>query len=182
MEVDGKAAVVTGGGTGVGRATALELARRGCSVLVNYSRSKSEAEATADEVSSLGVRGVAFRADVSEDSACRRMIETALSELGRLDILINNAGILRDRMLSNMSEAEWDAVIKVHLKGTFAPSQHAAAYWREESKAGRPVDARLINTSSVSVLPHCVSVADRVWPWCWRISTERMSRREPSRR
>src|SRR5262245_47182271 len=89
MQVEGKAAVVTGGGTGVGRATALELARRGCSVLVNYSRSKNEAEETAAEIAALGVKGIAGEADVADDAACRKMIETAVREFGRLDVLVN---------------------------------------------------------------------------------------------
>src|SRR5262247_166999 len=91
MEIEGKAAVVTGGGTGVGRATALELARRGCSVLINYSRSQADAEKTAAEVYALGVKGIAIQADVADDASCRRMIEAATREFGRLDILVNNA-------------------------------------------------------------------------------------------
>src|SRR6187549_38766 len=92
MKIEGKAAIVTGGGTGVGRATALELARGGCSVLVNYSKSKDDAEQTAADVRALGVKGLAVQADVSDDAACRRLAETAEKEFGRLDILVNNAG------------------------------------------------------------------------------------------
>src|SRR5262249_9496035 len=87
MQIEGKAAVVTGGGTGVGRATALELARRGCSVLINYSRSKNEAEETASEIAALGVKGIAVEADVADDAACRKMVGTAVREFGRLDVL-----------------------------------------------------------------------------------------------
>ena len=103
-----------------------------------------------DEIRAAGGEAVANGDDVSDFEAARRMIDQAVASFGRLDVLVNNAGILRDRMLVNMSEAEWDAVIKVHLKGTFGPARWAAAHWREEQKAGRPVDARIINTTSVS--------------------------------
>ena len=88
---------------------------------------------------------------MSDWAGAERMVRQAIDSFGRLDVLVSNAGILRDRMLVNMSEEEWDAEIRVHLKGTFAPARHAAAYWREQSKAGNPIDARLINTSSVSL-------------------------------
>ena len=95
MNVEGRAAIVTGGGTGVGRATALELAQRGCAVLVNYSRSRDEAEQTAADVTALGVRGLSIEADVADDAACRKIIDTAVREFGRLDVLVNNAGTTR---------------------------------------------------------------------------------------
>jgi NAD(P)-dependent dehydrogenase (short-subunit alcohol dehydrogenase family) len=98
----------------------------------------------------MGGEALANTDDISDWDGAERLVQSAIDTFGGLDILINNAGILRDRMLTNMSEAEWDAVIKVHLKGTFAPSRHAAAYWRERSKAGETNDARIINTSSPS--------------------------------
>ena len=98
----------------------------------------------------MGGEAIANGDDISDWDGAERLVQSAIDTFGGLDVLINNAGILRDRMLTNMSEAEWDAVIKVHLKGTFAPSRHAAAYWRERSKAGETNDARIINTSSPS--------------------------------
>src|SRR5207253_10195623 len=103
-----------------------------------------------DEIVAAGGEAVANTDDVSDWDAAKRLVDQAIDTYGRLDVLVNNAGILRDRMLANMSEAEWDAVIKVHLKGTFAPSRHAAAHWRERAKAGEANDGRIINTTSVS--------------------------------
>ena len=103
-----------------------------------------------DEIRKGGGEAIVNGADVSNFADAREMIEQAIASFGRLDVLVNNAGILRDRMLVNMTEAEWDAVIKVHLKGTFAPAHHAAAYWRDLAKKGEKVDARLINTTSIS--------------------------------
>jgi NAD(P)-dependent dehydrogenase (short-subunit alcohol dehydrogenase family) len=153
-----RVAIVTGAGRGIGKEYALMLAAHGARVVVNDlggSRDGSGSDAVpADEVVSeiraAGGQAVANADDVSDFAGAKRMIDQAISEFGGLDVVVNNAGILRDRMLVNMSEAEWDAVIKVHLKGTFAPARHAAAYWRERSKAGESVDARLINTTSVS--------------------------------
>jgi NAD(P)-dependent dehydrogenase (short-subunit alcohol dehydrogenase family) len=108
------------------------------------------AQQVVDEVKGMGGEAVANTDDISDWDGAERLINTAVDAFGGLDVLINNAGILRDRMLTNMSEAEWDAVIKVHLNGTFGPSRHAAAYWRERSKAGEANDARIINTSSPS--------------------------------
>ena len=108
------------------------------------------ADEVVAEIRELGGEAVANGADVSNFEAAGQMIQQAVDEFGRLDVLVNNAGILRDRMLVNMDEAEWDAVIGVHLKGTFAPTRHAAGYWRERSKSGESVDARIINTTSVS--------------------------------
>ena len=157
---DGRVAIVTGAGRGIGRGHALELARQGAHVVVNDlggsmsgdGSDKGPAQAVVDEIEAAGGVGVANTDDVADWDGARRLVEQAVDVFGRLDVLVNNAGILRDRMLFNMSEAEWDAVIRVHLKGTFAPTRWAAEYWRAEHKAGRPVDARVINTSSTSGL------------------------------
>jgi NAD(P)-dependent dehydrogenase (short-subunit alcohol dehydrogenase family) len=150
--------IVTGAGRGIGREHALMLAAHGARVVVNdlggsrdgTGHDAGPAAEVVAEIRDAGGEAVANTDDVSDFAAAKRMVEQAVDEFGRLDALVNNAGILRDRMLVNMEEAEWDAVIQVHLKGTFAPSRHAAAWWRERSKAGEPVDARIINTSSVS--------------------------------
>jgi NAD(P)-dependent dehydrogenase (short-subunit alcohol dehydrogenase family) len=156
----GRVAIVTGAGRGIGRGHALELARQGAHVVVNdlggsVSGSGSDAgpaQAVVDEIEAAGGVGVANTDDVADWDGARRLVEQAVEVFGRLDVLVNNAGILRDRMLFNMTEDEWDAVIRVHLKGTFAPLRHAAAYWRERDKAGDTHDARVVNTSSTSGL------------------------------
>ncbi len=150
--------IVTGAGRGIGREYALMLASHGAKVVVNdlggsrdgSGASGGPAQEVVQEIEKLGGRAVANTDDVSDWNGAERMVKQAIESFGRLDVLVNNAGILRDRMLVNMDEAEWDAVIQVHLKGTFAPARHAAAYWREQSKAGNPIAARLINTTSVS--------------------------------
>ena len=155
---EGRVAIVTGAGRGIGREHALLLARHGASVVVNdlggamdgEGADTGPAQQVVDEIEALGGKALANTDDISDWDGAERLIRSAIDTFGGLDILINNAGILRDRMLTNMSEAEWDAVIKVHLKGTFAPSRHAAAYWRERAKAGEANDARIINTSSPS--------------------------------
>jgi len=155
---EGRVAIITGAGRGIGREHALMLAAHGAKVVVNdlggardgVGASLGPAEEVVQEIKAAGGEGVANGDDVSDFAGAERMIRQAIDAFGRLDVIVNNAGILRDRMLVNMSEAEWDAVIKVHLKGTFAPSRAAAAYWRDEAKAGKPVDARIINTTSVS--------------------------------
>ena len=156
---EGRVVLVTGAGRGIGREYALMLAAHGAKVVVNdlggsrdgSGTDNSPAQQVVREISEAGGKAVADGNDVSSWSGSKAMIDTAINEFGRLDVLVNNAGILRDRMLVNMQEAEWDDVIKVHLKGTFAPTHHAAAYWRDRSKqAGAPIDARVINTSSVS--------------------------------
>jgi NAD(P)-dependent dehydrogenase (short-subunit alcohol dehydrogenase family) len=156
---DGRVVVITGAGRGLGREHALEFARQGADVVVNdlggevdgSGSSTGPAQEVADAVRAMGRRALVNGDDVADEAGAERLITTAIEEFGRLDVLVNNAGILRDRMLTNMSFAEWDDVIRVHLRGTFAPSHFAAAYWRQQSKAGEPVaDARLINTSSSS--------------------------------
>jgi NAD(P)-dependent dehydrogenase (short-subunit alcohol dehydrogenase family) len=150
--------IVTGAARGIGRGHALEFARQGYAVVVNdlgaevdgSGGSTGPAGEVVDEIRAMGGQAVANGDDVSDFAAAERLVRSTIERFGRLDVLVNNAGILRDRMLVNMSEQEWDAVIQVHLKGTFAPLRHAAAYWREEHKAGRPVDARVINTTSSS--------------------------------
>ena len=155
---DGRVAVITGAGRGIGREYALMLAAQGAKIVVNdlgasmdgSGADASPARTVVDEIRSSGGDAVVNGENVADFDGAKRMIEQALSDFGRLDVVINNAGILRDRMLVNMDEAEWDAVINVHLKGTFAPARHAAAYWREQAKAGKENDARIINTSSPS--------------------------------
>ena len=152
----GRVVVVTGAGRGIGRAHALAFAAEGASVVVNdvgvaidgSNASAGPAQDVVDEIVAMGGRAVANTDDVADWAGAGRLIDTALSEFGSLDVLVNNAGFLRDRMLANLAEDEWDAVIRVHLKGHFAPLRHAVAYWRAEHKAGRAVDARIVNTSS----------------------------------
>ena len=156
----GRVAIVTGGGRGVGRAYALMLASHGAKVLVNDLGStaagagsdQSPAQEVVEQIRQAGGEAEVNTSDVADWEGARQMIEQAVDTFGGLDIVINNAGILRDRMLVNMSEEEWDAVIRVHLKGTFAPTHHAANYWRLQQKAGKAVDARIINTTSHSAL------------------------------
>jgi len=150
--------IVTGAGRGIGREHALMLAAHGAKVVVNDVGSGADgtgsdagpAQQVVDEIVAAGGEAVANTDDISDWAGAERIVAQAVDTYGHLDVLINNAGILRDRMLANMSEAEWDAVIKVHLKGTAGPSHFAAAHWRERSKAGEDVQARLINTSSPS--------------------------------
>ena len=154
----GKVAIVTGAGRGIGRGHALALADAGAKVVVNdlggtlagEGADLTPAQEVANEITAAGGEAVADGENVADFDGAGMMIGRALDTFGRLDILVNNAGILRDRMLVNMTEDEWDAVIAVHLKGHFAPTQHASAYWREQSKAGEELRARVINTSSPS--------------------------------
>ncbi|KAA9166018.1 SDR family NAD(P)-dependent oxidoreductase [Amycolatopsis acidicola] len=151
--VEERVVIVTGAGRGIGRAEALEFARQGAKVVVNdLAGDDDPAGAVVDEIRSHGGVAVANHDDVSTWDGGRQLIGTALSEFGRLDVLVNNAGILRDRMFVSMTEREWDEVIAVHLRGTFVTSRHAAGHWRELSKSGKAVDGRIINTSSSSGL------------------------------
>jgi NAD(P)-dependent dehydrogenase (short-subunit alcohol dehydrogenase family) len=157
-DLNGKVAIVTGAGRGIGREHALALARAGAKVVVNdlgaalsgEGHDDTPAQQVVQEIEELGGEAVANDANVADFEQSAAMVEQALERFGRLDILVNNAGILRDRMLVNMSEQEWDAVINVHLKGHFAPTRHAAAHWRERAKAGDELRARVVNTSSPS--------------------------------
>jgi len=155
---EGRVAIVTGAGRGIGREHALSLASQGAKVVVNdlggnidgSGGDQSPAQQVVDEIKGMGGEAVANGDNVASWEGAQRLINTAIETFGDLHAVVNNAGILRDRVLINMTEEEWDAVIAVHLKGTFGPSRWAATYWREQSKAGKPVDGRIINTTSVS--------------------------------
>ena len=157
-KLEGKVAIVTGAGRGIGREHSLALARAGARVVVNdlgvslagEAAGDSPGAQVVDEIRDAGGEAVPNGENVADFAGAKRLVEQAVETFGRLDILVNNAGILRDRMLVNMEEGEWDAVIEVHLKGHFAPTHHAAAHWRDRSKAGDEVRARVINTSSPS--------------------------------
>jgi NAD(P)-dependent dehydrogenase (short-subunit alcohol dehydrogenase family) len=157
--LDGKVAIVTGAGHGVGRGHALALAAEGASVVVNdlggsvhgEGSDERDADVVADIISSGGGQAVANHENVADFDGAGRMVQQAVDTFGKLDVLVLNAGIVRDRMIFNMTEADWDAVLAVHLKGHFAPAHHACAHWRERSNAldGAPVDASVVCTSSV---------------------------------
>lgn len=158
---EGRIALVTGAARGVGKEHALGLAKHGAKVVVNdlgagvdgSGADTTPAQAVVDEIKDLGGEAIVNGDDVSSWDGAKNMIDQTIDAFGTIDVVVNNAGILRDRMLVNMTEDEWDAVIQVHLKGTFAPSRHAAAYWRQRSKeTGEKVNARIINTSSTSGL------------------------------
>ncbi|MGH0037387.1 MAG: SDR family oxidoreductase [Myxococcota bacterium] len=153
---EGRVVIITGAGRGIGRCHALEFARQGAKVVVNdlgvaadgAGGSGGPAQEVVDEIAALGGEAVANGDDVADFAGGKRMVEQALDSFGRLDVVVNNAGFLRDRMFMSCSEEEWDAVVRVHLKGHFCVSRHAAEYWRGRSKAGETVDARIVNTSS----------------------------------
>ncbi|WHT21966.1 SDR family oxidoreductase [Crossiella sp. CA-258035] len=148
--------IVTGAGRGLGRAHALAFAQAGARVVVNdagvtlngLGANTGPAHQVVKEITAMGGQAVANTEDIADWQGALRLIRAAVESFGQLDVLVNNAGFLRDRMLVNMEEHEWDAVIRVHLKGHMAPLRHAAAYWRSEHRAGRPIAARVINTSS----------------------------------
>jgi len=153
--VDGRVVVVTGAGRGIGRAHALAFAAEGARVVVNDigvgldgSAGVSPAQEVVDEIVANGGEAVTNGDDIADWTGAQHLIDTAVETFGGLDVLVNNAGFIRDRMLANTSEEEWDAVIRVHLKGHFATLRHAAQYWRAKAKAGEQVDGRIINTSS----------------------------------
>ena len=153
--LDGKVCIVTGAGHGIGRAHAMELARHGARVVVNDVGSSvhgegtgKDADLTVDIITERGGEAVANYADVADHDAARDLVAQAVDTYGRLDVLVNNAGIVRDSAIWNMREADFDSVIRVHLKGSWAPSKHAAIHWRERAKAGETFTGRIINTTS----------------------------------
>jgi NAD(P)-dependent dehydrogenase (short-subunit alcohol dehydrogenase family) len=143
---DGRVVIVTGAGQGLGRAHAVAFAENGAHVVVNDVG--PPAQAVADEITDAGGSALASIGDVSDWSYGKELVDAAVAQFGRLDALVNNAGLVRDRMLVNMSEQEWDVVVRVDLKGHFVPLRHAAGYWKDQAKAGNAVAARIVNTSS----------------------------------
>jgi NAD(P)-dependent dehydrogenase (short-subunit alcohol dehydrogenase family) len=158
--LDGKVVAITGAGRGIGREEALLMAREGAKIVVNdlgghfdgTGQSRSPAEDVVKEIRSAGGEAVANFESVTDFKSAKRIIECALDNFGKLNAVVNNAGILRDRMIFNMNEEDWDAVVAVHLKGSFNVARHACAYWREQHKGGNVLNGRLINTSSDSGL------------------------------
>ena len=158
--LDGRVAIITGAGRGLGREHALLFASEGAKVVVNdlggdmhgEGADRAAAQVVADEIKAAGGEAVANVDNVAEWDGAERLVKQAVDTYGDLHVLINNAGILRDRVLVNMTEAEWDSVINVHLRGHFCPTRHAAAYWREQTKAGKEIKASIVNTSSTSGL------------------------------
>ena len=159
-ELQGRVAIITGAGRGIGREHALLFAAEGAKVVVNdlggandgTGNDATPAQEVVNEIKAMGGEAIANYDNVADWEGAQRMVNMAVETFGDLDILVNNAGILRDRVLVNMTEAEWDAVIAVHLKGHFAPSRWAAAYWREQHKAGNTKPRNIVHTSSTSGL------------------------------
>lgn len=166
--LDGKVAIVTGAGHGIGRGEALELSAEGAKVVVNdlggsvsgEGADKRPAEEVAEIIRSRGGEAVADYEDVADWGGAERLVAHAVEAFGRLDVVVNNAGILRDKMLFSMTEDDFDAVIRVHLKGTFAMTRHASVYWRERSKAGEQPRAAIVNTVSSAGLQGNVGQAN----------------------
>jgi len=163
MDIEGKVAIVTGGGTGVGRATSLKLAQLGCSVLVNYSRSQAQAEETAGEVEKLGVKALPWKADVSNDADCKAMVKAALDTFGKLHYLVNNAGttrFIRDFKLDEVQDEDWDNILGVNLKGPFLCARAVKAPINE---AGGGAIVNVASTAGIngmgSSIPYCTSKA-----------------------
>jgi NAD(P)-dependent dehydrogenase (short-subunit alcohol dehydrogenase family) len=158
--LEGRVAIITGAGRGIGREHALLYASEGAKLVINdlggavdgSGDDRTPAEQVVDEIKAMGGEAVSNADNVADWEGGQRLVNAAVEAFGGLDVLVNNAGILRDRVLVNMTEEEWDSVIRVHLKGHFVPTRWAAAYWREQSKAGKEVKAAVINTSSTSGL------------------------------
>ena len=158
--LDGRVAIITGAGRGIGREHALLFAAEGAKVVVNdlggavdgSGDDRSPAVKVVDEILAAGGEAIANNDDVADWDGGKRLIDSAIEAFGDLHVLVNNAGILRDRVIVNMTEDDWDSVMRVHLKGHFVPTRHAATYWRERSKAGDDVRAAIVNTSSTSGL------------------------------
>jgi NAD(P)-dependent dehydrogenase (short-subunit alcohol dehydrogenase family) len=165
---EGRVVVVTGAGRGIGAEHALEFARQGARVVVNdigsaldgSGREATPAQQIVDRIVAAGGEAVASYDDVTEWDAAARLVRTTVDTFGRLDTLVNNAGAVRDRMFVNMSAEEWDIAIRINLRGHFCPARHAAAYWRDRAKAGEPVDARIVNTTSGAGLMGSVGQAN----------------------
>lgn len=149
--LDGRAAIVTGAASGLGRSHALALAASGAQVVVN-DLDEDAAAAVVDDIGSHGGAAVVVAGDITQWETGERLVATALDTFGRIDVLVNNAGILRERMVFNTNEGDWNDVIRTHLKGTFVPTRLVTAHWRDRSKAGDGGDASLINTSSAAGL------------------------------
>jgi NAD(P)-dependent dehydrogenase (short-subunit alcohol dehydrogenase family) len=153
---EGRIVIITGAGRGIGRAHALEFARQGAKVVVNdlggeadgTGSSSGPAQAVVEEIQAMGGEAVANADDIADFKAAGNIVKLALDSFGGLDVVVNNAGFLRDRMFASSTEEDWDAIMRVHLKGHYCVSRHACQYWRDRSKAKEPVDARIINTSS----------------------------------
>ncbi len=156
----GRVAIITGAGRGIGREHALLFAKEGAKVVVNdlggdpsgEGADRAPAQQVVDEIEAAGGEAIANFDDVADWEGAERLVKQAIDTFGDLHVLVNNAGILRDRMLPNMSVEEWDAIMRVHLRGHFCPTRHAAAYWRDQSKAGTAAPRAVVNTSSTSGL------------------------------